>query len=187
MHKVDVTTDYQWLDKWSSYISGKKVLELGCGSGIDTRSVSDLASSVVACDLKPGSKFPLNVEVLELDYSKPLPFKKEFDVVIASLSLHYFDGKTTQGIVAEIARVLMVGGILLCRLNSSEDINYGARESPALETGLVNVGGTAKRFFDKSSILELFAGHWAFIELQHKSIDRYTKTKHVWEFGVVNV
>jgi SAM-dependent methyltransferase len=186
MHKVESISDYQWLEKWSSHISGKKVLELGCGGGIDTRSIADLASAVVACDLKPGSEFSLTVQVLELDYSKPLPFKKEFDVVIASLSLHYFDWKTTEGIVAEVARVLVTGGILLCRVNSNEDINYGAQESPELEPGLLNVEGMPKRFFDKQSILQLFSGHWVLTELEHNSIDRYPKTKYVWEFGAVN-
>jgi SAM-dependent methyltransferase len=186
MDKAESISDYQWLEKWSSHIWGKRVLELGCGSGIDTRSIARLASTVVACDLEPGSELSLTVQVLELDYSKSLPFKKEFDVVVASLSLHYFDWKTTERIVAEIARVLVTGGILLCRVNSNEDINYGAQKYPELESGLLNVEGMPKRFFVKSNILQLFSGNWVLTELEHKSIDRYPKTKYVWEFGAVN-
>jgi SAM-dependent methyltransferase len=114
-----------------------------------------------------------------------LPFGSEFDVVVASLSLHYFDWITTKNIVAEISRVLVDDGFLLCRVNSNQDINYGARGYPKLESGLFDVGGMSKRFFDKTSILDLFSGDWTFIDLEHKSIDRYQQTKTVWELGAV--
>lgn len=186
MHKPEEKSDYQWLDNWSSRLVKKRVLELGSGSGIDTAAIAKLAGAVVACDLAPGVELSSVATVIELDHSEPLPFNREFDVVIASLSLHYFDWVTTKNIVAEISRVLIGGGFLLCRVNSDEDINYGARGYPQLEPGLYDVDGTSKRFFDKASILELFSGHWALTDLEHKSIDRYQKSKYVWEFGAVN-
>jgi SAM-dependent methyltransferase len=186
MHKSRSRADHQWLEKWSSHISGRKVLELGCGSGLDTHAIADRASAVVACDKRPGDKLPPIAQVFELDYSEPLPFAKEFDVVVASLSLHYFDWATTERIVTEIARVLVTGGFLLCRVNSDKDANYGAERYPELEPGLLDVKGMPKRFFDEASIGQLFSGHWELTELEHKAIDRYQKTKYVWEFGAVN-
>lgn len=186
MHKSTSKEDYQWIDKWSSLVSDKRVLELGCGSGIDTHAIAGMASTVVACGINPGGGLPAMAQVLELDYREPMPFAKEFDVVVASLSLHYFDWATTEKIVTEISRVLVSGSFLLYRLNSDKDINYGASGFSELEPGLMDVEGTPKRFFDKASIHQLFSAHWYLTELEHKAIDRYEKPKYVWEFGAVN-
>jgi len=177
--------DYQWLEKWSSFLADKRVLELGCGTGIDTHILAGMAATVVACDLEPGGGLPPAAQAVVLDFTERLPFEKAFDVVIASLSLHYFDWVTTEKIVAEIYRVLVPGGFLLCRLNSDKDVNYGARGFSELEPGLMDVDGISKRFFNEASIRRLFSGRWKILELEHKAIDRFQKTKYVWEFGAV--
>jgi SAM-dependent methyltransferase len=62
-----------------------------------------------------------------MDISKTLPFKDEsIGLIIADLSLHYFDNETTKNIVNEIRRVLKHNGCLIGRVNSINDFNFGA-------------------------------------------------------------
>ena len=125
---------------------------------------------------------------MTLDHSKKLPFENNsFDVVVASLCLHYFNWSATNAIIIEVSRILRSGGFLLCRLNSKNDINYGSTGYPEIETDLFNVKGRSKRFFNKSDIYELFPEPWKLTSLQEKLIDRYDKEKVVWEFGVAIV
>ncbi len=181
-------SDDNWLDKWSPQLKEKRVLELGCGQGLDTLIIAKEARSVVACDTNPVLSTDDRVSVLALDHSKSLPFRSDkFDVVIASLCLHYFCWHKTEDIVREISRVLTNEGLLICRLNSEEDVNYGATGYPEIESGLYDVSGSSKRFFSKNDVLKLFSSHWLICELQHKSIDRYQHPKFVWELGAFSV
>ncbi len=181
-------SDYQWLEHWSESLKNKVVLELGCGSGIDTRIISQLASEVVACDLAPPTTIEGALRVLKMDHSEQLPFdNNSFDVVVASLCLHYFTWSTTHSIVNEISRVLKNSGVLICRVNSEDDINYGAKGNPEIESGLYSVNGQTKRFFAESDVYNLFSTPWKLGDLEKKSIDRYENEKVVWEFMAVNL
>lgn len=180
-------SDHKWLDEWCSHLRGKRVLELGCGQGLDTSVISGQAESLVACDLNPHLAPENKAKIIKLDHSKSLPFiSGEFEVVVASLCLHYFRWSDTENVLKDISRVLVKGGILICRLNSDQDFNYGATGHPEIENGLYDVNGSSKRFFSQSDVHSLFAGRWIITVLQHKTIDRYEKPKSVWELGAVN-
>lgn len=77
-------------------------------------------------------------------------------------------------------------GVLICRVNSREDSNYGAVGHPEIESGLYNVRGVAKRFFSNDDIGNLFANGWTVRDLQLKTIDRYDLPKCIWEFTAIN-
>lgn len=172
--------DYSWLESYTEMFRDQLVLELGCGSGIDTDFISKHAQSVVACDIA----FKKNASVLTLDHSKELPFENgKFDTVVASLCLHYFTMETTKNIIAEISRVLMPGGNFICRLNSYKDENYGAVGFPEIEPGFYNVNGERKRFFKEHEIHTLWSHGYEIHEISHKVIDRYEKEKCIYEFS----
>ena len=175
-------SDYTWLKKWANELIGKNVLELGCGSGIDTRIIDRHAKAVIATDIADKK----SAAKVILDHSKPLPFiKDEFEVVVASLCLHYFSWGVTSKTLSKIASVLRQNGLLICRLNSVNDYNYGAIGHPEIEAHMYMVDGEQKRFFDKADIYQLFDENWDLRNLKESSIDRYEKTKTVWEFGAV--
>jgi len=188
-----MNTDMKWLEPWAYVFEGKRVLELGCGPGMDSQYISTKASSLIAGDLNIDIAIdePLNenkVKYLVLDHSETLPFKDaKFDVAIASLTLHYFSWGKTVDIVREISRVLTDDGQLICRLNSTLDTNYGATGHIELEAGLYDVNGANKRFFSEQDILRLFAENWQLAKLQHKVIDRYKKPKNIWEFTALKL
>jgi len=188
-----MNTDMKWLEPWAYVFEGKRVLELGCGPGIDSQFISTKASSLIAGDLNINIAIDesLNenkVKYLALDHSETLPFKDaKFDVAIASLTLHYFSWSKTVEILGEISRVLANNGQLICRLNSTLDTNYGAIGHIELEAGLYDVNGANKRFFSEQDILLLFADHWRLIDLKHQTIDRYEKPKKIWAFKAVKL
>lgn len=175
-------SDYKWIDEWSSKIEGKSVLELGAGSGIDTRRLKLYSSTLISGDLKP-----VNDTVIKIDHSQALAFESDqFDVVVASLTLHYFEWQKTEEIVEEIRRVLKSGGLLICRVNSELDVNYGAEGFPRVEPGLYQVSGQLKRFFSEADIHRLWTDPWTVFALAQKQIDRYEKSKYIWEFGAIS-
>jgi SAM-dependent methyltransferase len=181
-------SDFVWLDKWAGYLNGKNVLELGCGSGIDTRRIVAIANSVVACDLSPPSKIEGAKEVLVLDHSSGLPFETgTFDLVVASLCLHYFSWNTTQDIVSEISRVLAPGGFTLVRVNSKKDNYFGATGHAEIQPSLYMVKGQQKRFFDIADVECLFESGWTLSAIDEKSIDRYGLAKEILEFGAQKI
>ena len=121
--------DHRWLSAYSEQLEGRDILELGCGSGIDTAVLSGYATTLVSGDIAPNPES--QGTVLTLDHSKPLPFKdNSFDTVVASLCLHYFPMSLTKEIIAEVSRVLRPQGCFIGRLNSYKDENYGAVGHP---------------------------------------------------------
>ena len=102
-------------------------------------------------------------------------------MVVASLSLHYFDWQETTALVRRIGEVLVPSGVLLCRLNSTNDRHYGASGHPQIEPNLYLVSGRRKRFFDRPAIDTLFAVGWLVRYCEERSVLRYDKPKIVWE------
>jgi SAM-dependent methyltransferase len=181
-----------WLERWLPLIAAQatppRVLELGCGEGRDTlvllkHGVQDLtaldlsAEAVARCRELPGSP-----SCMVHDLRRPLPFPDAaYDVVLASLSLHYFRWPQTVAAVEEILRVLVPGGLLLCRVNSTHDIHYGAVGHPELEPHLYQVGDGPKRFFDHTDVQALFGKGWEQVSELETTIHRYSMPKAVWE------
>lgn len=181
----------RWLDAWRTLIAeragGRPVLELGCGGGRDTGVLAAAGHHVVAIDLdataiaQAKSRLP-DCEFHCQDLRAPFPVPQGgVGVVIASLSLHYFDWPETVALTARIRATLWPGGVLLCRVNSVNDHHHGASGHPALAENFYLVDGATKRFFDRSAVEALFAGGWRMLALEEKVIDRYARPKAVWE------
>lgn len=97
-------------------IRGKKVLDLGCGPGINAKKMQKFGAKVKGIDLSNylidiAKKEASNIEFLIGDVEK-LPYKNgEFDIVVSSLVLgHIKDWKKT---LSEVRRVLKRGGIFV--------------------------------------------------------------------------
>ncbi len=112
---------------------GCKVLELGCGPGVDASYLAkdhkviatDFAESAIRQN-KQEFKQLKNLEFIQHDTSERLPFKDEiFDGIYARLTLHYFDDKTTRAIFTEIHRVLKPNGVFYFVCKSTFEHFFG--------------------------------------------------------------
>lgn len=187
---LDVSAD-PWLQNWiqllRDHAGATPILELGCGIGKDTAILVEAEFHVVAVDLSsraierardavPQAEFHIR------DLRAPFPVNAaEVGVIIASLSLHYFAWLETLAIVERIRTTLRPGGALLCRLNSTNDHNYGAIGHQRIEDNYYLVQGEPKRFFDHTSIEAVFATGWRMLSVAERVIERYAQSKVVWE------
>ena len=88
---------------------------------------------------------------------KVFPIKdNSYSLIIADLSLHYFDKETTIHIMSEIKRILRKGGILLSRVASVNDYNFGAGLGEQLEKNYYFEGDYTKRFFNLEDVNKYF-------------------------------
>lgn len=180
-----------WLDRWLALIKARAgerpVLELGCGYGDDTASLAKTGLRVIGFDTSRASVASTKIRVPSArierrDVRDPFPDDAtDLGVVLASLSLHYFAWEETVSIVDRVRLALRLGGVLLCRLNSTEDGNFGANGCEEIEANYFLVNGQPKRFFDESAVRRLFADGWNTIALEHTTTDKYQKPKAAWE------
>ena len=163
------------------------VLELGCGSGLDTLVLAEAGCHVVGIDLCAQAIASARARVPSCEFHcqdirAAFPSTAmSVGVVVASLSLHYFTWDETRAVVARIHQALRPGGVLLCRLNSTNDHHHGASGHPEIAADYYLVNGEPKRFFSRAAVLDLFSAGWRMRTLDEKIIHRYEHPKSVWQ------
>lgn len=178
-----------WLDKYENLLIMSKdipIIDLGCGFGNDTLYLKERGYKVISCDFSEEALQVLTNRIDDFDtkcfdMQDGLPFEdSSARVIISDLSLHYFTGDGTKKILKEISRVLMNNGVLLCRVNSTNDKNYGAGQGTKIEENFYNIDGKLKRFFNEEQLRDLFKD-WDIQYIKENGIDRYKSNKIAWE------
>lgn len=181
-----------WLDRYADTLQksrNEEIIDLGCGIGADTLYLSEKGYKVISCDyseeaLKILKEAIPEVKTLQMDISKTLPFGNEsIGIIIADLSLHYFNDKTTKNIVKEIRRVLKPKGCLIGRVNSVNDFNFGAGCGEEIEKNFYLTEAGYKRFFIEEDIQVYFSDF--IVEVcEENSVFKYGNEKKAIEFMV---
>jgi SAM-dependent methyltransferase len=145
-----------WLGQFHHLFGpGMCVLDLGCGTGEDTREIAALGCDTFALDFNHDRVRQVPAACTRLrvvgDVVGRLPFAAStFDIVVASLSLHYFTRTDTERAIFEVARTLRQHGWLICRVNAVGDTNFGYGQGPEVEPSVFrHTEGHLKRFFDE--------------------------------------
>jgi SAM-dependent methyltransferase len=180
-----------WLQRWLAlavtHAGDGPVLEIGCGHGDDTVVLAGAGLKVTAFDLSRAAVAVAKARVPSAsiecrDIRDPFPVAAgQAGLVVASLSLHYFGWEETAAIVQRVREVLRPGGLLLCRLNSTDDHHFGASGYPQIEPNFFRVDGQPKRFFDEADVNKLFATGWRRLSLEHFVTRKYLRSKALWE------
>jgi SAM-dependent methyltransferase len=198
--KVGTPGDDDWLARWQESVDaawGQRGLDIGCGPGGDTVRLQAHGLPVVSLDFSfealrrvqalraetagPATSVAASM-LVQSDLSDGLPFHaRSFGLITASLVLHYFNQQTTQRILSGLRDGLIPGGRILMRLNSTDDIQFGAQGNSEIEPGVHLVGGVAKRFYGRNEVMGLFDAGWRVVEATQQASDRYSRTKQLWE------
>ena len=153
--EVDRIIQYEpWLNRWQPVIAGCPVraLDLGCGPGYDTEVLLKWGCKVMAVDLSSAAialsqaRNPKATHWV-MDVRSLRGFPGTFDLVIASLSLHYFNRKETESIFNSINGLLKPGGYFAFRVNAFDDVESGAPANGSLYPlpGLLNSFSPTKK------------------------------------------
>ena len=182
--------DYDgWLDQyWDVWKNARNIIDLGCGSGVNTIFLNSQGVRTIACDFSGRALDRLlsilpGARTLCFDMAEGLPFGDSFsDLIIADLSLHYFTKEKTADILNDIHRVLSKNGCLLCRVNSVKEYeeNEDKAECSEIERHVYKNPRMVKRFFDRADIDEIFIG-WDIKYASEVIIGKYGGTKYAWE------
>lgn len=96
-------------------VNNKKILDLGCGTGIYAKILTQKGAKVKGFDISPGMIEIAKRENPKLDLrvgsAYNIPFKEKFDVVLGSLVIHYMDN--LDKVFEEVKRVLKTGGVFI--------------------------------------------------------------------------
>jgi SAM-dependent methyltransferase len=163
------------------------VLEIGCGEGGNLKPFLDIGCNrIIGIDMsakyiEQAKALVPSATFLLQDMQHGLPNTQKTNVIIASLSMHYMPWEDTIKMISRVRDSLAGDGLFLCRVNSVNDINYGAVGNPEVDRHYYLVDGKPKRFFDENHARQLFDTGWKIISLEEHTIDRFEKPKVVWE------
>tara|TARA_Y100000034_G_scaffold134449_1_gene202932 strand:+ start:1429 stop:2178 length:750 start_codon:yes stop_codon:yes gene_type:complete len=97
------------------HVKGKKILDFGCGTGIYAKLLTKKGAKVKGFDISPEMIRIAKIENPKLDLKVgsgyKIPFKEQFDIVLAPLVLHYL--KDWNKVFKQIKKVLKKNGIFI--------------------------------------------------------------------------
>lgn len=182
-----------WLDKFETIIDScsTPILDLWCGSGNDTLYLINKNKQVISCDQSSNAinnikkNFPEVYDTKCFNMLAGMPFdNNSFELIIAYLCLHYFKEKDTFELLNEIRRILTVGGRLIFRVNSVNDVNHGAGQGNEIEHHLYETSDKRlKRFFDEKDI-KFFFKDFNIEYLNEEIMTRYKLEKRLYRVCV---
>jgi ubiquinone/menaquinone biosynthesis C-methylase UbiE len=148
-------------------IGGKKLFEIGCGTGNNLLFARwALGVEVAGCDHSATAievaksvfeKFNLDYIDLKVEGVEKLSFEDEsFDIVVDRAALQCNPAKSLPGIVKEMSRILKTGGLLYASWHSDRDKSFGKGEYRGSGDFFNPEDLGTRHFLHRNEALELF-------------------------------
>lgn len=181
-----VKTD-KWLDKYKFLLKNcNTILDLGCGNGANEDYLKKIDIFPFACDISHNAIKIMNelhprCETRVVDISEKLPYDdKQINLIIADLSLHYFDRETTIKIVEELKRILNYNGVIIGRVNAIRGIKKD-KKFAEIEENYYDENGCFRRYFSREDIGKFFYGFNVLVN-RETITSKYGNKKYIIEF-----
>ena len=186
-----------WLDDYKNDLDkfkNSKFLDLGCGNGPDTLYLIERGYKVISTDYSKEAVYNINMNIKGgegkiLDMNERFTFEdNSFNIIIADICLQFFNEEKTKHIMKEIKRILNKDGLLIARVPSINDKNFGAGYGVELEKRYYDQGSWAQRYYNEEDLKKFFGiiGKFTFVE---KTMTRaepfYSKPKYLYQVRVV--
>ncbi len=131
-HKADLSLPSMSnvVDFFTPHITtGKEILDVGCGVGLETKLLQDKGYNVTAIDLSPKmvehtKKRNPNARVIQGDFVT-YPFKRKFDAVFSIAFIHLFPKVDALKVLKKMFSLLKNGGVLFVSTTMSKESKEG--------------------------------------------------------------
>ena len=162
-------------------LTGKKVLDAGCGDGTWTNFVSNLGGDTIGIDgsenmLAMAKKNYSHIKFDQMDLLKPLAFdSNQFDVVVASMVL--FSLQEISTFLSESARVLKANGTMVVAVPHPCFNNAVTRLYKSLLDKLLfrKPKGLIKNYYTKTTHRHWEKGAEAKLPYYHRTLEEYSQ------------
>ena len=125
-----------------------------------------------------------NKNVIQIDMREKLPFKnEEFDLVFASLSIHYFSDSDTKKLITEIRRILKKGGLFIGSVNEIKELHKIKDTAKELEYHFYLNKNKYIRLFDVKD-LENYLDIFNVVKIDERESIRFNNKKNYLIFIV---
>ncbi|NGP87131.1 class I SAM-dependent methyltransferase [Fodinibius halophilus] len=141
--KNNLTRDlnYEAIRKASLDLESKEILEIGCGTGLNTAFLAEQAKNVTGVDIseemlaKARQRVSTGIDFTVADITEPWDFKDEsFDLIVGNLVLEHV--KDLSHVFSEASRVLRTDGKLyLAELHPYKQLQQSQAKFTRQETG----------------------------------------------------
>ncbi|MFF2532337.1 class I SAM-dependent methyltransferase [Brevibacillus sp. NPDC058079] len=175
-HASQSKSEIAWFNPYLDLLPKRsQVFEIGCGTGDLGQFLIDNNHEVTGIDLSDEAILRAKEAVpkgkwFSHDIRNPLPLEDHsFDVIIASLSLHYFEDSQLTIITNELERVIKKDGVFVFRINSTND-----QEANNMNNSI------NRRYFSKEE-MDQWLSNWKVLEVGEKKLTYYGKMKCLWE------
>ena len=177
-----------WIKNYREYFTGKgKCLDLGCGIGQYSKELMSYGYEVISADISDIALVKVkefNDNVVKVDMKEELPFsEKEFDLVFANLSIHYFSDEDTKNLMLEIKRILKEDGLFIGSVNGIQGYEKIKDTAVELEKHYWFNKNKYVRLFDKGD-LENYLDVFEILNIEEKETVRFNHKKNYLVFFV---
>lgn len=189
-HINDELEDDIWIEDYQQALKETGTcLDLGCGIGQYSKLLMEYGYDVTSADISDialNKVKEFNDTIVKVDMQKQLPFEdKQFNLVFANLSIHYFSNKDTKKLMLEIKRILKDNGLFFGSVNGISEFEKIKNTAIELEPHFYLNKQKYIRLFDQKD-LRNYLRIFDVLTIEEKETTRFDHQKNYLVFFAKN-